>query len=155
MCQTTGLGDLVSIESEAEWKFLNNTISKLTMADEYFIGLRKDNQPGLWRWLSNKVANGTDLPWATGEPNGDGKCADMYKNYEGNYGKYNDLDCTTVARSGFICELPIDGCNQKGKSCTFHAYFKTNVFNIFIIIQLIIEVMIDTATIIVLIFPLR
>ena len=153
MCQKTGLGDLVSVESEEEWNFLNNTISKLTIADEYFIGLRKDDQSGQWRWLSNKNTSQTYLPWATGQPSGDGKCADMYKNYRGNYGKYNDLDCTKAARRGFICELPVDGCNQKGKSCTFHAYFKTNVFNIFF--QLIFDVMIDTATSIVLIFPLR
>ena len=144
----------MSIESEAEWIFLNNTISKLTIAEEYFIGLRKDDQSGQWRWLSNKSTNQTDLPWATGEPNGDGKCADMYKNYGGNYGKYNDLHCTRTARNRFICELPVHDCNQKGKSCTFHAYFKMNVFNIFIIIQVIFDVMIDTATSIVLIFPL-
>ena len=122
MCQKTGLGDLVSIESEKEWNFLNNTISKLTTADEYFIGLRKDDQSGQWRWSSKKSTNQTRLPWALGEPSGDGKCAAMYKDYAKQYGKYSDLDCTNAARPGFICEFTVDHCNQESKSCTFNAY---------------------------------
>ena len=112
----------MSIESEVEWIFLKNTTSKLTIPDEYFIGLRKDDQSGQWRWLSNKSTSQTVLPWALGEPNGDGKCAAMYKDYTKEYGKYNDLDCTIAARPGFICELPMDRCNQESKYCTFNAY---------------------------------
>ena len=123
LCKTSGLGDLVSIESYSEWIFLKNTISKLSIADEYFIGLKRDGQNGQWRWLSNKTTS--YLPWATGEPNLDGKCATMYKDYLRNYGKYNDLDCTNIPiRPGYICEFPVDSCNQEGMSCTFHIYFK-------------------------------
>ena len=112
----------MSIESEEEWIFLKNTTSKLTIADEYFIGLRKDDQSGQWRWLSNKSTSQTVLPWAIGEPNGDGKCAAMYKDYAKENGKYDDLDCTTASRRGFICEFPVDRFNQESKSCTFNAY---------------------------------
>ena len=113
----TGLGDLVSIESEAEWTFLKNTILTLTMADEYFIGLKRDQQSGKWKWLSNKSTLQASLPWATMEPQGDGNCTVMYKDYRRDYGKYNDLDCTAEkGRSGYICELPVDGCDQEGTS---------------------------------------
>ena len=122
LCKKTGLGDLVSIESEAEWTFLKNTILNLTMADEYFIGLRKDGRSGQWGWLSNKSTSQTVLPWAKFEPSGDGNCAAMYKDYRGDYGKYNDLGCSTHAGRGYICEFPVDRCKQEGKSCTFHIY---------------------------------
>ena len=121
----------MSIESEAEWS-LKNIILKLTIADEYFIGLRKDDRPEGWRWLSNKSTSQTSLPWAKDEPSGDGKCANMFKNYRQDYGKYNDLSCGVQTWSGYICEFSIDGCNQEGKSCTFHTYFKTIVFIIFL-----------------------
>ena len=113
LCQETGLGDLVSIESYAEWIFLKNTILKLTIADEYFIGLRRDDRSREWKWLSNKGTSQTYLPWATSEPSGDGDCVDMFKDYNKDYGKYNDLSCTTQA-PGYICEFPVDGCNQEG-----------------------------------------
>ena len=123
MCNKTGLGDLVSIESYAEWIFLKNTILKLTISDEYFIGLRNDDRYRQWRWLSNKSSCQKDLPWAKREPNGDGNCATMYKDYRQDYGEYNNLDCTIQQSSGYICEFPVDGCNQEGKYCTFYAYF--------------------------------
>ena len=124
LCKKTRLGDLVSIESEAEWSFLKNIILKLTMANEYFIGLSRDKRHRPWRWLSNKTSSQKVLPWAKGEPNGDGNCATMYKNYRQDYGEYNDLHCTVEKRSAYICEFPVDGCNQEGKSCTSHTYLK-------------------------------
>ena len=98
LCKKTGLGDLVSIESKKEWTFLKNTILNLTMADEYFIGLRKDGRSGQWGWLSNKNTSQTGLPCAKWEPSGDGTRATMYKDYRRGYGKYNDLGCTTKAK---------------------------------------------------------
>ena len=127
MCKKTGLGDLVSIESKAEWIFLKNTMLKLTIAGEYFIGLRKDDRSGQWRWLCNSNTSQSGLPWATFEPSGDGNCATIFKDYRGDYGKYNDVHCTAQAGPGYICEFHFDGCNQEGKSCTFHTYFKTIV----------------------------
>ena len=77
------------------------------MADEYFIGCRIDKRNRQWRWVSDKSISPTYLPWATGEPNGDGNCTTMYKGYTKDYGKYNDLDCTKhYQRPRFICELP-------------------------------------------------
>ena len=147
MCKKTGLGDLVSIESKAEWTFLKNTTLNLTMAGEYFIGLRKDGRSGQWGWLSNKSTSQTVLPWAKFEPSGDGNCAAMYKDYRGDYGKYNDLGCSTHAGRGYICEFPVDRCKQEGKSCTFHTFLKTIVFDIFhLITQPIFDVTTRTVT---------
>jgi len=123
-CKKTGLGDLVSIESYAEWLFLKKTILKLTIADQYFIGLRRDERNRSWRWLSNKSTSQKDLPWATGEPNGDGNCVTMYKDYRKYYGKYNDLDCTGQRKPGYICEFPVHGCNQEDgdKRCSCYTF---------------------------------
>jgi hypothetical protein len=63
------------------------------------------------------------LRWATGEPNGDGNCAVMYKDYRREYGKYDDLHCRDTTRSGYICERPVDSCGQEGMSYTFYMYF--------------------------------
>ena len=87
------------------------------MADEYFIGLKRDQQSGEWKWLSNKSTPRVSLPWATMEPQGDGNCTVMYKDYWRDYGKYNDLDCTgEKGSSGYICELPFHNCNEEGMS---------------------------------------
>jgi len=124
LCKKTGLGDLVSIESYAEWLFLKNTILKLTIADEYFIGLRRDDRNRPWRWLSNKSTSKKYLPWATGEPSDDGNCANMYKDYRKDYGKYNDLKCTGKPKPGYICEFPVDRCNQEDgdKRCSCYTF---------------------------------
>jgi len=126
-CKKSGLGDLMSIESYAEWIFLKSIVLRLTINDEYLIGLRRrDDRHSEWRWVSNKSVSQRDLPWATGEPNGFGDCVSIYKDYQRDYGKYNDLECTrylwpyNIISPGYICELPIDGCNRDGKSCTLY-----------------------------------
>lgn len=135
---------------------MKKTSLKLTIADEYFIGLKKDDRSGQWRWLSKNNTSQTCLPWALYEPSGDGNCAAMYRDYLADYGKYNDCSCRVQEGPGYICELPVDGCNQEGKACTFHTYFKTIVFEIF---QLITQPIFDVTTRLVtsnlLIFPWR
>lgn len=117
-CKETGLGDLVSIENDGEWTFLKNFILNLAKAEEYFIGLRSDKATK-WKWLSNKSTLNESY-WARDEPNGDGRCAVICMNYSKNYGKYNDLSCTTENRQGYICELSVDNCDQEGKSNSFY-----------------------------------
>ena len=117
-----GSGDLVSIETDKEWRYLTNFIQKLSGENhsEYYIGLIKDER-GSWRWLStNKIVpapaahnksrtcdiilGDDEGRWASDEPSGDGKCAVMYKNYRGK-GGFNDLSCTLRDDyRGFICE---------------------------------------------------
>ena len=86
----------------------------------YFIGLRKDTSTGVWRWLSDNstvnASNKGDWPWAKNEPNeGNGKsnCAQMYRNYSSNFGRYNDVSCTShLSHAGFICEFKGGGGNR-------------------------------------------
>ena len=114
-CKETG-GELVSIESLEEWKFLKNTIQTMK-GEQYFIGLRKDGKSGEWRWMSdNSTANATKgtFPWAKNEPNGDGHCAVMYKDYMYYFGGYNDLSCTAKMRSAYICESPAQSNGNEG-----------------------------------------
>jgi len=94
-CRDIG-SDLVSIESKEEWFFLKETIQKKALW-EYFIGLKKDSKSKEWRWISdNSKVNATvgEFPWAKNEPNGDGNCAVMYKDYMLDHGRFNDLNCT-------------------------------------------------------------
>ena len=102
-CKVKG-SDLVSIESNEEWNFLNETINKFPeKGTEYYIGLSKD-KGGNWRWISdNSTVN--ESYWALGEPKGrnDERCAVMYKDYNKNYGLFDDLSCTDK-RHGYICE---------------------------------------------------
>ena len=88
--------------------------------NEYFIGLKKDSQSGEWRWISdNSKVDATigEFPWATFEPNGDGNCAVMFRNYRENIGKYNDLCCTKqYEERGYICESPAVSSGQEGMS---------------------------------------
>jgi cysteine-rich repeat protein len=53
---------------------------------------------GVWTWDDGKVATPSELPWGSGEPSGDGPCAEWRKN--GN--DYNDLGCGNDR--DFICE---------------------------------------------------
>ena len=116
ICEQSGY-NLVSIESLEEWNFLNQTIQKENTT-EYFIGLWKDTSTGVWRWLSDNstvdASNKGDWPWARGEPNGkDENCAQMYRHYLNNFGRYNDVRCSdSKPEAGFICELTGGGGNR-------------------------------------------
>ena len=116
ICELSGY-NLVSIESREEWNFLNRTIQKKDTI-EYFIGLRKDTSTGVWRWLSDNstvdASNKGDWPWAGEEPTGkDENCAQMYRDYLDNFGRYNDVRCTLpLSQAGFICEFKGRGDNR-------------------------------------------
>ena len=117
LCQKNG-GDLASMETDKEWKYLTEFIQNLAGSNhsEYFIGL--SNKSGSWRWLSNISIEvpGQKWRWHNGQPSGDGDCAVMYEKYSaGNNpeakrtkGYFNDLPCTLRgakgANTGFICE---------------------------------------------------
>ena len=102
-CKVNG-SDLVSVESNEEWNFLNDTINKFPeKGTEYYIGLTKDKD-GSWKWISdNSTVN--ESYWAPNEPQNTNneRCAVMYKDYNRNYGLFDDLPCTEK-RHGYICE---------------------------------------------------
>ena len=82
LCQNSSEGDLVSIEDKNERIFVENIIKNLT-ALKYFIGLKKEQLSGKWKWLANVKpvdASQGRHPWAPGEPSGrsDEKCATIY-----------------------------------------------------------------------------
>ena len=87
--------DLVSIESNEEWNFLKETVNKFPQnGTEYYIGLTKDKH-GKWRWISNN-STVNETYWATNEPQNKNKerCAVLYRDYNKNYGLFDDLPCT-------------------------------------------------------------
>ena len=104
-CKVTG-SDLVSIESNEEWNFLKDTINEFQESDgtEYFIGLTKDKD-GSWRWISNN-STVNESYWAPYQPvknKSNITCAVMYKDFNKNYGLFDDLPCIEK-RHGYICE---------------------------------------------------
>ena len=103
MCKVKG-SDLVSIESNEEWNFLKDTINKFPeRGTEYYIGLIKGKN-GSWKWISdNSTVN--ESYWAPYGPKNKNneRCAVMYKDYNKNYGLFDDLSCTEK-RHGYICE---------------------------------------------------
>ena len=113
------MSDLVSIEGKNEWSFLKDTIRGMkTIA--YYIGLKKDSKSGEWKWISdNSIVNANTgrFPWARDQPNGDGNCAVMYKDYRKDYGLFNDMPCDTQEmHTGYICESPNKSTDQEGMS---------------------------------------
>ncbi|CAH3166478.1 unnamed protein product [Pocillopora meandrina] len=103
-CKRKG-GDLVSIETEAEWSFLNDEIQKrcIGQPNEWHIGLNKVGE--VWKWVNNSPL--TIDKWQTthGEPSGDGNKAVMSKDYPPTKkGLFNDLP--NWIKRAYICELP-------------------------------------------------
>ena len=119
LCQNSSEGDLVSIEEENERIFVESIIKSLTAA-KYFIGLKKGQRSGKWKWLTNgnpvNASKGSDL-WAPGEP-GDKKCATIYGNYRSYLGKFDDLPCNQSDKyAGYICERAVSRTkDEKGRN---------------------------------------
>ena len=93
------------METEAEWKFINDQIQKLTTRgmlpmNEWHIGLRQEGNE--WQW-----ANGHPLTidkWQEDRPNNDGTFGVMAKNYPpGSEGLFDDV--RSYHHRAFICEL--------------------------------------------------
>ncbi|XP_078372611.1 cochlin-like [Oculina patagonica] len=101
-CKDKG-GDLVSMETEEEWKFINSHIQTLTLAgsSEWHIGLKKQGQK--WNWVSGKPL--TIVKWQQQQPSGDGDVTVMSKDHPaGTQGLFDDLPDGT--EKAYICEIP-------------------------------------------------
>ncbi|XP_022803956.1 uncharacterized protein LOC111341267 [Stylophora pistillata] len=108
-CKASG-GDLVSLETEAEWQFVNGEIQKMKLqgANEWHIGLKKQ---GDWKWVSGSPM--TIKKWQRYEPSGDGNVVVMSKDYPpGSQGLFNDVPGEFP--KPFICELPKGAGPQPG-----------------------------------------
>ncbi|XP_058940210.2 uncharacterized protein [Pocillopora verrucosa] len=112
-CKASG-GDLVSLETEAEWQFVNSKIQNITLqgANEWHIGLKKQ---GDWKWVNGNPM--TIEKWQRSQPSGDGNVAVMSKDYPpGSQGLFNDLNAQMPRP--FICEIPKGASPQPGPQPT-------------------------------------
>ncbi|XP_067041300.1 uncharacterized protein [Acropora muricata] len=124
LCQNSSEGDLVSIEQENERIFVEGIIKNLT-AVKYFIGLKKEQVSGKWKWLTNRkpvdASTKGSHPWAPGEPSGgsDKKCATIYGIYRTHLGRFDDLPCfERTKEAGYICERAVSCIKDEKESTT-------------------------------------
>ena len=87
---------------------------------EYYIGLKKDSNPGEWKWISdNSKVNATrgTFPWARRQASGDGNCTVTYQDFSHDSGLFNDLPCNLQKMPiGYICQSPTKSTDQEGMS---------------------------------------
>ena len=97
VCLTQGF-DLVSIETEEEWKFIKHEIQKRGTwnTSAWHIGLWKLG--GVWIWLSREKLNISK--WRDSEQDGNGEYAEISKNG----GLFNGI--TQSDENAYICEIP-------------------------------------------------
>ncbi|XP_078352793.1 uncharacterized protein LOC144637605 [Oculina patagonica] len=101
-CKSKG-GDLVSMETEEEWQFVNEEIQKRCIAKPrvWHIGLTKIGAN--WTWVNGRPL--TISKWQDGQPSGDGNVTVMSKDIPQNtQGLLNDLSENSIR--AFICEMP-------------------------------------------------
>ena len=107
---------------------MKNTLQRMKTT-EYYIGLKYDSKSREWKWISdNSKLNATTgkFPWAEGEPNGDGNCAVMYKDYRQDYGLFNDFSCNYKGQEtyrGYICESSTKSADQEGTSYKYNNFY--------------------------------
>ena len=113
VCNVQGF-DLVSIETEEEWKFISNEIQKRGTwnASAWHIGLWKIG--GVWTWLSGEQLNISK--WRDSEPDGNDDYAEISKNG----GLFNGISRND--NNTYICEIP-------GGKITLH-YNNITVFHL-------------------------
>ena len=97
VCNDQGF-DLVSIETEEEWQFLNDEIQKRGTwnTSAWHIGLWKTD--GVWTWLSGEQLN--ILKWRDSEPDGN----DDYAEISRNRSLFNGISRNDT--NTYICEIP-------------------------------------------------
>lgn len=91
-------GDLVTMETEKEWQFINKEIQKRATTRRWYIGLTNMRQE--WKWVNGRPL--TISRWNDGEPSGDGNVAIMLNKRKAQ-GLFNDLSKYTTIAS--ICEI--------------------------------------------------
>ena len=91
-------GNLVSIETEEEWQFINDEIQKrgTSNTSAWHIGLEKNR--GVWTWESGEKLSISK--WRDSQPDGNDSCAEISKNG----GLFDGTSC--YDKNAFICEMP-------------------------------------------------
>ena len=97
VCNDQGF-DLISIETEEEWQFLNDEIQKRGTwnTSAWHIGLWKIG--GVWSWLSGEQLNISK--WRDSEPDD----TDDYAEISRNGGLFNGISRND--KNAYICEIP-------------------------------------------------
>ena len=115
-CQRQG-GDLISIETEEEWKFINDEIQRRNTwfsRSEWSIGLTK--KAGNWTWVSERPL--TIRKWGKGEPSGEHDAAFMYKlSSNGTRAVFGSVNSTSASWQAYVCEI------SKGKLLLLFFFF--------------------------------
>ena len=103
-CQNQG-GDLVSIETEEEWNFINDQIQRRNTTyyvNKWSIGLTK--KAGNWTWVNGRPL--TICKWEKGEPRGEHHAAFMYKrSSNGERGVFGGVGISIRYQQAYICEI--------------------------------------------------
>ena len=104
-CQNQG-GDLVSIETEDEWNFINDQIQRRDITryeNKWSIGLTKKAEN--WTWVNGRPL--TICKWEQGEPGGEHDAAFMYKrSSNGEQGVFGGVNGTSMGYyHPYICEI--------------------------------------------------
>ena len=121
-CKAEG-GDLVSMETEAEWQFVNKEVQKIKLPgftpSEWHIGLEKtaswtwegeeSNPLPIFTWVSGQ--HRSPYKWQSGQPSNDGDFVVMSKASQGTFKVIPDDE-----RRPYICELPKGKGEAKGNS---------------------------------------
>ena len=118
-CQSQG-GDLVSTETEEEWKFIIDEIQRphiWYVSDTWSIGLTK--KAGNWTWVNGRPL--TIFKWGKGEPSGEHVEAAIYKrSSDGERGVFGSTAGGNL--QAYICEI------SKGKFFWFVLFYFFPVF---------------------------
>ena len=98
VCEYQG-GDLVSIETEKEWQFINDEIQKrgTSNTSAWHIGLYKEYN-GTWTWFTGEKLSISK--WRDSQPDGNDNYAEISKNG----GLFNGISWGD--KNAFICEIP-------------------------------------------------
>lgn len=107
-CESLG-GHLVTVNSEEEQKFIEDSLLTLGTKKTYFIGLSRTTSEEPWTWVINESFDYSN--WDNGEPNSTSEnYVHMYAN-TGNFGTWNNTfnyvegnSNHSTANAGFICE---------------------------------------------------
>lgn len=102
LCQNDG-GDLVVIDSEAEWKFVLEALKSKGEEDELWMGASaRSGFDGPWEWLDGRSFSKDDVHWEGWGPNDTGRACLVLSGWRGVTNNWLDFDCTYSSKG--VCE---------------------------------------------------
>jgi len=102
LCQRDD-GDLVVIDSEAEWKFLLEAVKSKGEDDELWMGASASSgYSGPWEWLDGRSFSKDDAHWEGWGPNDNGRACLVLSGWRGETNNWMDFDCNWSSKA--VCE---------------------------------------------------